>query len=100
MPLGGTLFLGCTFGAVYVPCFTCVPGGVSVGDSVLFCCVPCLFAAINSLRCFYTGAVDLILFQITCEMLHNLPDVLVLKPFFVLKSRSDLMYKTTTTTTK
>ena len=30
--------------------FTRTPGGVAVGDSGLFCCVPCLSSAIISLR--------------------------------------------------
>ena len=29
--------------------FTCMPGGVTVGDSGLCCCVPCLLSAIISL---------------------------------------------------
>ena len=29
--------------------FTCVPGGVTVGDSGLCCCVPCLSSAFISL---------------------------------------------------
>ena len=29
--------------------FTCTPGGVTVGDSGLYCCVPCLSSAIISL---------------------------------------------------
>ena len=31
--------------------FTRMPGGVTVGDSGLCCCVPCLLSAINSLCC-------------------------------------------------
>ena len=30
--------------------FTRMPGGVTVGDSGLCCCVPCLLNAMNSLR--------------------------------------------------
>ena len=31
------------------PVFTCMAGGVTVGDSGLSCCVPCLSSTINSL---------------------------------------------------
>ena len=40
-------------------------GGVTVGDSGLCCCVPCLLSTIISLWWFYTSALGLILFQIT-----------------------------------
>ena len=33
---------------IIYPVFTGMPGGVTVGDSGLCCCVPCLLSAINS----------------------------------------------------
>ena len=60
----GTLFWECTFGGVYIPCFTRMPRRVTVGDLGLRCCVPCLTSAIITLYWFYTSAVGLILFQI------------------------------------
>ena len=50
--------------------FTRTPVGLTIGNSCLCCCVPCLSSAIISLCWFYTGALGLILFQITtilCE---------------------------------
>ena len=43
------LFWGCTCGGVYMPSISCTPGGVTVGDSGLCCCVPCLSNTIISL---------------------------------------------------
>ena len=34
--------------------FTCMPGGVTVDDSGLCCCFPCLLSAVNSL-CVISG---------------------------------------------
>ena len=34
---------------VYIFQYSCMPGGLSVGDSALYCCVPCLSSAIISL---------------------------------------------------
>ena len=45
--------------------FTRMPGGVSVGDSGLCCCVPCLLSAVTSLCLILHSALGLILFQIT-----------------------------------
>ena len=44
-------FERCTVGGVYVPCITCMPGRVTVGNSGLWCCVPCLMSATNSFVC-------------------------------------------------
>ena len=46
-----------------------MPGAVTVGDSDLCCCVPCRSSAIISLCWFYTGALGVILFQITTIIL-------------------------------
>ena len=43
--------LGCAFGGIYVPVFTCMPGGVTIGDSGR--CVPCLFSSVKSLCWFW-----------------------------------------------
>ena len=40
MPLRNSLFLVCLLGGVDVPRIHRMPGGVIVGDSGLFCCVP------------------------------------------------------------
>ena len=45
--------------------FTRMPGGATVGDSGLCCCVPCLSNAVFPFVCLlYTGALGLNLFQI------------------------------------
>ena len=46
---GTFLLYGCTFNGVNVSLFTRMPGGVTVGDLGLFCCVPCLLTAVTSL---------------------------------------------------
>ena len=43
-------FSKCTFGGVYLPC---MPGGITIGDSCLFCRVPCLYSAMNSFSLFW-----------------------------------------------
>ena len=53
---------------LWYPAFTCMPGGVSKGDSGLCCCVPCLLSPINSLCWLCTGAPGLILFHISSSI--------------------------------
>ena len=51
MPLGGIPFRGSTYGEIMCLAFTCMPGGVTVGDSGLRGCVPCLLRATIFLYC-------------------------------------------------
>ena len=49
MPLGASFFEDVPLVEFIYLVFTCAPGGVTVGDSGLCCCVPCLSSAIISL---------------------------------------------------
>ena len=52
------------------PVFACMPGGGTVGDSALCCCVPCLLSAVNSL----------------CWSYRNLIPLLITNPFAVIQA--------------
>ena len=46
MPLGASFFEDVPLMEFIYPVFTRTPGGVTVGDSGVCCCVPCLSSAI------------------------------------------------------
>ena len=50
MPLGASFFDDVPLVAFMYLVFTRTPGGVTVGDSGLCCCVPCLSSAIMIVR--------------------------------------------------
>ena len=58
--IGGILLGGRSFGGVNIPFFTRMPGGVTIGDSGLCCCVPCLSRAIIAL-CLLRRSLDTII---------------------------------------